>query len=57
MSPETIAEAAFQIYWRFIREPDQIKARMRFNRLTDRAREEWEGDAKAALRISEIHNS
>lgn len=57
MSPESVAEAAFQIYWRFTREPDQTKARMRFNRLSDRARDEWEGDAKAALRIGEIYQS
>ena len=57
MSPETIAEAAFQIYWRFIREPDEQRARVRFNKLNERARQEWEGDAKAALRIGEIYNS
>lgn len=57
MSPESIAEAAFQIYWRFIREPDEKRARVRFNKLNERARQEWEGDAKAALRIGEIYNS
>lgn len=57
MSPESIAEAAFQIYWRFIREPDEKRARVRFNKLNERACQEWEGDAKAALRIGEIYNS
>lgn len=48
---ELIGEAAFQIYWRFCREPNEARARSRFARLKPERRDEWEADAKAAFRV------
>lgn len=57
MNEETVAEGAFQIYRRFIRVADEVVARTRFARLKPDRRAEWEADARAVLRIAEIHSS
>lgn len=54
---DPVPEAAFQIYRRFIREPDEARARHRFARLKPERREEWEGDAKAAFRVFSRSNA
>lgn len=57
MSEQAIMEGAFQLYWRFIREPDQARARARFAKLKPASLRAWMDDAKAVLRIAEVYGS
>lgn len=55
VTEEAIHEAAFQIYWSFIREPDEQRARFRWSRLQPHIRKQWLSEAKAAFRIFDIY--
>lgn len=57
MSEETVIEGAFQLYRRFIRERDEARARARFARLKPARLDEWLADARAVLRVAEIHGA
>jgi hypothetical protein len=53
MSEQIIEEAAFQMYWHFIRIPDEERARFRWARMTDHGRAEWLEYARRARRVFE----
>ena len=55
MNDDAVNEAAFQMYWHFIRTPDEERARYRWSRLTHHAREEWLEYARRSHRVYEIH--
>lgn len=49
---EALQEAAFAIYWRFIR-GDEAAARQRFAKLKPTQLENWTADAEVAFRVFE----
>ncbi len=55
MTEEAIHEAAFQIYWTFIRERDPERARQRWARIPERTRSQWIAEAKAAARVFDLY--
>jgi hypothetical protein len=55
MAGELVAETAFAIYSTWSRERDPDRARYRFERLPSAIREQFEAEAKAAIRVVEAH--
>jgi hypothetical protein len=53
--PDVVQEVAFAIYQTWARERDPDRALQRFKRLTQSTRENFEAEAKAALRVAEAY--
>lgn len=53
MNGDPVTEVAFAIYAEWSRERDPERARKRFARLPDATREQFEREAKAAMRVCE----
>lgn len=55
MTPEPVQHVAFAIFQAWARERDPARARQRFNRLPPAIRDQFDTEAKAALRVAEAY--
>lgn len=53
--PDIVQHVALAIYTEFVRERDPQRALQRFNRMPDATREQFENEAKAALRVADAY--
>lgn len=53
--PDIVQHVALAIYTEFVRERDPQRALQRFKRLPDTTRENFEAEARAAIRVCEAH--
>lgn len=52
---DIVKHVALAIYTEFVRERDPQRALQRFNRMPDATREQFEDEAKAALRVADAY--